>query len=87
MRARAAPPDLILLDLILPDISGFEVLRELKGANETADIPVIIITGMDGAADREQGVGLGAAGYIAKPFTRETVLSHVRACIDKCGER
>jgi PAS domain S-box-containing protein len=62
-------PDLILLDVLMPDMSGFDVLRQLKAQEDTARIPVIFITGLDSDTDEEKGFLLGAADYIKKPFT------------------
>jgi diguanylate cyclase (GGDEF)-like protein len=65
--------DLILLDLIMPDMSGFEVLSALKNLEETKDIPVIFITGSDSNEDEEKGLALGAVDYIRKPFVDSIV--------------
>lgn len=61
-------PDLILLDIIMPDLSGFEVLAELKKSDLTKNIPVIFITGLDSIEDEEKGLQLGAVDYITKPL-------------------
>ncbi|MDR0443684.1 MAG: response regulator [Treponema sp.] len=61
-------PDLILLDIIMPDINGYEVLAILKQTYKTKNIPVIFITGLDSTADEEKGLVFGAVDYIAKPF-------------------
>jgi diguanylate cyclase (GGDEF)-like protein len=61
-------PDLILLDVIMPGMDGFEVLTELKRNPETMNIPVIFITGADNEEDEERGFLLGAVDYITKPF-------------------
>jgi len=75
--AASQRPDLILLDVIMPDMSGFEVIRALKGSEETAGIPVIFITGLTSAADEEKGFFLGAVDYIAKPFNKSIVNARV----------
>jgi len=59
-------PDLILLDLILPKKDGFEVLEELKKDEETKDIPVIILTNLEGSGDVEKALSLGATTYLVK---------------------
>jgi len=64
--AREHKPDLILLDLILPKKDGFEVLKELKGDKETADIAVIILTNLEGGVDVEKALELGATTYLVK---------------------
>ena len=61
-------PDLILLDLIMPEMGGFEVLTRLKKSSKTQDIPVILITGLDSSGTEEKGLSLGAVDYIPKPF-------------------
>jgi len=71
-------PDLILLDIIMPDISGFEVLETLKKSDNTRDIPVIIITGLDSVENEEKGLALDAADFIHKPFSNKIVKSRVR---------
>jgi len=78
-RAGEEMPDLILLDVVMPDMSGFDVLRELKKRRETQSIPVIVITGLAGEKDERTGMELGAAGYIVKPFSHDTV----RACVGR----
>lgn len=70
-------PHLILLDIILPDANGFDVLSALKGMEETRHIPVIIITSLDSEADEEKGFLLGAVDYIKKPFKNAIVLARV----------
>jgi signal transduction histidine kinase/HPt (histidine-containing phosphotransfer) domain-containing protein len=71
-------PDLILLDVIMPDMSGFEVLEVLKASAKTRHIPVIIITGLHSVEDEEKGLQLGAADFIHKPFSSGIVQSRVR---------
>ena len=59
-------PDLILLDLILPRKDGFEILKELKENDETKEIPVIILTNLEGSGDVEKALSLGATTYLVK---------------------
>jgi len=66
--ARAHAPDLILLDVLMPEMDGMAVIRALKRDDTTRHIPVIFITALDSAADEELGLDLGAVDYIAKPF-------------------
>lgn len=77
-RARELQPDLILLDIVMPDMNGFEVLADLKGSDETRHIPVIFITGLTQAEDEEKGFLLGAVDYIVKPFKTAIVKARVR---------
>ncbi|MCL1935267.1 MAG: diguanylate cyclase [Defluviitaleaceae bacterium] len=66
-------PDIILLDIIMPEIDGYEVLKELKNNNATRHIPVIFISGLNTEEDEEKGLILGAVDYIAKPFSATIV--------------
>jgi len=67
--ASAAPPDLILLDVMMPDIDGYEVCRRLKANPGTADIPVIFLTARTELEDEQKGLALGAVDYITKPIS------------------
>jgi putative two-component system response regulator len=70
-------PDLILLDVMMPGIDGYEVLRRLRESPTTRDIPVIFLTALAGAGDEERGLQLGAADYITKPIKPAVVLARV----------
>ena len=74
-------PHLILLDIILPDANGFGVLEALKSMEETRNVPVIIITGMDSEENEERGLMLGAVDYIKKPFKHGIVSARVNTQI------
>jgi len=77
--ARAEPrPDIILLDVMMPDMDGYAVCRHLKGDPATRDIPVIFVTARDATDDEEQGLALGAVDYIVKPFHPGIVKARVR---------
>ena len=67
------PPDVILLDIIMPGMDGYEVLAALKASEKTGNIPVIFITGLSDPDDEEKGLSLGAADYISKPFSSAIV--------------
>ena len=77
-RAEEEQPDLILLDIVMPDMSGFDVLRKLKISVSTKDIPVIIITGRNNSDDEEKSFLLGAVDYITKPFNNTIVMTRVK---------
>lgn len=72
------PPDLILLDILMPEMDGYEVCRRLKQNEKTRDIPVIFITSKTEVEDEAKGFELGAVDYITKPFHRHIVLARVR---------
>lgn len=72
------PPDLILLDVIMPDMDGFEVCRRLKANPQTAGIPVVFLTGKTAVVDEEQGLQVGAVDYIAKPVSPPILMARVR---------
>lgn len=75
----AEAPDLILLDVIMPEMDGYETCRRLKSDPATRDIPIIFITSKAEVEDETQGFDLGAADYITKPFDGKVVLARVRA--------
>lgn len=77
-RARTLMPDLILLDVEMPDKSGYDVIRALKGARGTRHIPVIFLTGRSTEADEASGLELGAIDYVTKPFNASVVIARVR---------
>ena len=74
-----APPDLILLDIMMPEMDGYAVCRELKSDPQTKDIPVIFLTAMADEADEEMGLGLGAVDYITKPINAPILRARVHA--------
>jgi two-component system, sensor histidine kinase and response regulator len=71
------PPNLILLDVMMPDMDGFEVCRILKSQKETQDIPVIFMTALTDTVDKIKGFSLGAVDYITKPIQSEELLARV----------
>lgn len=76
--AKLGPPDLILLDVMMPEMDGYEVCRRLKQSPETKNVPVIFVTAKSDAVDEEYGLKLGAVDYIAKPFHLPIVTARVR---------
>lgn len=75
--AQAYPPDLILLDIKMPDMNGYEVCQHLKAISQTQAIPVIFISALDEVLDKVKAFAVGAADYITKPFSEEEVLARV----------
>jgi signal transduction histidine kinase len=72
------PPELILLDVMMPGIDGFEVCQRLKANADTADIPIIFMTALADSASKVKGLSLGAVDYIPKPFEQEEAIARVR---------
>ncbi len=82
-RAQADPqPDLILLDIVMPDMDGYEVCRRLKQDEKTRDIPVIFLTVKRDIDDEVRGFNLGAVDYITKPMSPPIVRARVRTHIE-----
>ena len=77
MFAREDPPELVLLDIRLPDIDGFQVCRLLKADQKTGNIPVIFISGLDEVVDKVKGFTAGGIDYLTKPFQGEELLARV----------
>lgn len=75
-------PDIILLDVMMPVMNGYEVMQTLKASKSTADIPIIFVTARDDAADIEEGLGLGADDYVPKPVKPREILARVRTKLE-----
>ena len=75
-RFAAEPPDLVILDLMLPAVSGLDVCRRIR---ETSMVPIVIVTAKDAEADKVAGLELGADDYVTKPFSVRELVSRVRA--------
>ena len=80
--ARAVQPDVIILDLMLPDLDGYEVCRRLKSARGTVNVPVILLTCLCQDGDRIRGFECGAFGHMAKPFQPDMLLQKVVAAVE-----
>ncbi|MDD2744199.1 MAG: response regulator, partial [Rhodocyclaceae bacterium] len=80
-------PDLILLDVMMPEMDGFEVLRRIQADESLREIPVIFITALHDDDSEQHGLALGAADYVHKPLKNLTVLSRVRAQLDAKAAR
>ncbi len=79
---KKSPPDLILLDIVMPGMDGYEVLRRLKADEATRSIPVIFLTSLDDEKDEVKGLQMGAADYITKPLNPAVVRARVRNYIE-----
>ncbi|MDQ6925485.1 MAG: response regulator transcription factor [Candidatus Eremiobacteraeota bacterium] len=80
-QAGREPPALVVLDLMLPDRSGFEVLEQLRASEETRRVAVLMLTARGGEADRIRGLSLGADDYLAKPFSPQELVLRVGAIL------
>ena len=76
--ALADPPDVIILDVMLPELDGMEILRRIRADGNCRDVPVIMLTAKSQREDREAAIGSGADEFITKPFSNATVLDAVR---------
>ena len=77
-----APPDLILLDILMPEMDGYQVCRRLKENNLTRDIPVIFLSALTDEEDETKGLGLGAVDYITKPFKLPIVKARIKTHLE-----
>lgn len=77
-RALAAPPDLLLLDVMLPRLSGYEVCQRLRASAQCRDLPILMLSAKGREAEVAQGLALGATSYITKPFAMQDLLTEVR---------
>jgi putative two-component system response regulator len=80
--AQRRPPDIVLLDVMMPDLEGYEVCRRLKADPRTCDVPVIFLTALNGTEDEGRGFAAGGADFVAKPFTPATLLARVRTHLE-----
>jgi signal transduction histidine kinase/response regulator RpfG family c-di-GMP phosphodiesterase len=85
--AKAFVPDVIVLDVLMPDMDGYDVIAELKRCEATRGIPVIFITGLDGIDAEQKGLALGAADYIPKPFHPEIVKMRIQMQMNLINDR
>ncbi|CAD5259965.1 MULTISPECIES: response regulator transcription factor [Halomonadaceae] len=80
-RVNDSQPDLLLLDISLPGISGFDVLERLRSEAATAQLPIIMLTAHGRDVEREKGMALGADDYITKPFSTQSLVEKVKALL------
>jgi len=82
-KVAAGAPDLVILDINLPDMAGMVVCQQLRGAPETANLPVIMLSALAGVADTIHGLEVGADEYVTKPFEVDEVVARVTALLDR----
>lgn len=80
-------PSLVILDLMLPGMSGFEVLRKLRGRDHTRDVAVLMLTARREEPDRIEGLSLGADDYLTKPFSPPELVLRVKAILRRTGSK
>ena len=85
-RARTTTPDLVVLDLMLPGLDGFEVLRALRGNGDGLPLPVLILTARGDETDVVRGFELGADDYVTKPFSTLELIARVKALLRRGGD-
>jgi DNA-binding response OmpR family regulator len=81
--ARLEPPDLVVLDVMMPGMSGIDVCRELRNDRTTAGLPIILLTARAQEGDVEVGFGAGADDYIVKPFSPRELVTRVEAVLSR----
>jgi CheY-like chemotaxis protein len=85
-QARRRHPDLVLLDIAMPQMDGWTFMKFVRSHRELGAIPIVFLTGSTVAADRERGLRMGAAGYLTKPVDPEGLLAQVASVLDRRGE-
>jgi DNA-binding response OmpR family regulator len=83
-QARQEPPDVMLLDLMLPDMTGFEVCEKIKQNPQTAEIPIIMVTAVTDELSRLRGMAAGAFAYLTKPYDPEFLIQTIRQAAMQC---
>ena len=76
-------PDLILLDIMMPTLNGYQVCRELKGNAETSSIPILMLTAKSQESDKFWGEEAGADAYVTKPFEMDELIAEIRGLLDE----
>jgi twitching motility two-component system response regulator PilH len=81
-KARARRPDVVIMDIVMPGMNGYQATRELSRDPETASIPVVMVTTKGNETDRVWGMRQGACDYLVKPVTEEQLVTRVRAALN-----
>ncbi|MBW0159084.1 response regulator [Sedimentimonas flavescens] len=82
-RIRATHPDLVLLDVMLPEVSGYEICQEIRADTGLSDVKILMMTARGSAMERRKGLALGADGFIAKPFELKELRDEVHRLLDE----
>jgi two-component system, OmpR family, response regulator MprA len=86
-RVEAGGVDLVLLDIMLPDVNGLDLCRQFRAYEDTTYLPIIMITALNGEADRHAGFAAGADDYVVKPFENDELMARVRALLRRAQPR
>jgi DNA-binding response OmpR family regulator len=81
--AKAQKPDLVILDIAMPEIDGYQVCRQLKQCEQTSSIPVLMVTALALIQDKKKGIESGADGFIFKPFDPQVVIGEIEKLVHK----
>ena len=81
---RNNPPDLLILDVMMPGLDGFEICRRMKDDPKLRQIPVILLSARGREHDRERGMALGAAEYMTKPYSPTDLMQRIRGLLEPC---
>ncbi|MFD2173818.1 response regulator transcription factor [Rhodobacter lacus] len=84
-RIRAEQPDLVLLDVMLPEVSGYEICQEVRADHGLSEVKILMMTARGSAMERRKGLALGADGFIAKPFELKELRDEVHRLLDAGG--
>jgi DNA-binding response OmpR family regulator len=81
-RIRAIRPDLVLLDIMLPEVSGYEICQQVRDDPDLADVRILMMTARGSAVERRKGLAMGADGFISKPFDLKELRAEVRRILE-----
>jgi len=82
-KAKSEQPDLIILDVMLPGVDGFEICHRLRGESQTAKLPILMVSGKARAIDKATGLKMGADDYITKPWHRPELVAKIAAMLER----
>ena len=85
-RIRKQPPDVVVLDLMLPDLDGLEICRRIRAGDETRRVGIVMVTAKGDESDVVAGIELGADDYVCKPFSPRVLVARVKAVLRRSGE-
>ena len=86
-RIRDSRPDIVLLDVMLPDVSGHQICRDVRGAADLTQVRILMMSARGSATERQRGLASGADGFIAKPFALSTLSAELRRLLPKVSRQ